>query len=271
VSFEDYPLAALDRGAGGYGAAGTDTGGATTGGSDTSDAGTSGSAGSESAVGGNGAGGNGAGGNGAGGTAAGGSGGTDLRLSDSMIDDFEDGDGHILPLAGRNGSWFISNDGTGQQIPASDAYALPSLLSPPNGTSTRALHTSGSNFTVWGAVIGASFLVSGTTIEPYDISAYHGVSFSAKLGKTTAAKQVRLSIRDYDTFIGCTTCGDSFGTTVTLGDTFQSISVPFSSLKQLGWGMPQPAAFDPKRTYGLTFSWLPHVTFDVWFDDLSFY
>ncbi|HWZ88479.1 MAG TPA: hypothetical protein VNW92_06500 [Polyangiaceae bacterium] len=272
VSFEDYPLAALNRGgAGGSGAAGADTGGATTGGSETSDAGTGGSAGSESAVAGNGAGGMAAGGMAAGGMAAGGSGGTDLRLSDLMIDDFEDGDGHILPLAGRNGSWFVANDGTAQQIPSPNAATLPSLLSPPNGASTRALHTSGYGFTGWGALIGANFVVSGTMPVLYDISAHKGVSFLAKLGKTTAASQLRVAIQDYDTRVDCSLCGDDFGALVTLGNTFQTITVPFSSLKQAGWGKPQAAAFDPTRTYALTFSWPPHVTFDVWIDDVSFY
>ena len=278
VSFEDYPLAPLDRAAGGSGAAGADTGGATTGGSDTSDAGTSASAGSESAVGGKAAGGTAggtaAGGTAAGGTAAGGSGGSgggDLRLSDLMIDDFEDGDGHLLPLAGRNGLWFVANDGTAQQIPSANAVTLPSLLSPPNGASTRALHTSGNGFTGWGALIGANFVVTGTMPVLYDISAHEGVSFSAKLGKTTAASQLRVAIQDHDTRVGCSLCGDDFGALVTLGNTFQTITVPFSSLKQAGWGNPQVAAFDPKRTYALTFSWPPHVTFDVWIDDVSFY
>jgi hypothetical protein len=199
----------------------------------------------------------------------GGSGGA--AISDLLIDDFEDGDAQIALVAGRNGSWFSANDGSGQQSPAPNAATLPTLLSPARGTSTLALHTSGSGFTGWGALVGANFAVNGTTALAYDISAQQGLSFWAKLGKATSVKQVRVSIRDYDTLYGCTTCGDHFGITATLTDTFQSIQVPFSSMTQLGWGRPKAAAFDPKRTYAVTFVWSPYQSFDVWIDDLTFY
>jgi hypothetical protein len=252
VSFQDYPLAGLGSGGGG----GSGAGGASSGGSGTSDSGTGGSAAGDSAF---------------GGAGAGGSGGASTPPPEPLLDDFEDGDSQVLLVAGRNGAWFAANDGTALQTPDPHVDTLPALLTPPNGASLRALHTSGAGFTVWGALVGANFVVSGTTAMPYSISAYQGLSFSAKVGKVGCVKQVRVSIRNYDTVYGCTGCGDHFGATATLGDTFQTIFVPFSSLKQQGWGRPLVASFDSERTYAVTFTWAAFQTFDVWIDNLSFY
>jgi hypothetical protein len=192
--------------------------------------------------------------------------------SDLLIDDFEDGDDQLMRIAGRDGSWFVSNDGSyrSQQTPDPGMDTLPSLLAPPRGTSTRAMHTTGSGFTNWGALIGANFLM-GTTPSPYDISAHQGLTFAAKIGNPMAARLLRVSIRNYDTLYGCTDCGDHFGAPATLGEAFQTIIVPFSSFKQQGWGKPQMATFDATRTYAVTFVWAARQNFDVWIDDLSFY
>jgi hypothetical protein len=299
VSFEDYPLSALgsggsrasesgsdaggasagiaagDSGPGGSAAGdlalgGSASGGAAMGGSATGGDTTGGAAMGGSAAGGD-AGGAGMGGAPAGGSAAGGAGGAVMPPSDLLIDDFEDGDNLIVPVAGRNGAWFVSNDGSSQQTPDPKMACLPSLLNPPRAASTMALHTTGANFTTWGAMVGANFVVNGITVQPYDISAHLGVTFTAKIGKATSVKQVRVSIRNYDTLYGCTVCGDPFGATATMSDTFTTIQVPFASMKQQGFGKPQLPNFDTKRTYAITFSWAAHQTFDVWIDDVAFY
>jgi hypothetical protein len=209
------------------------------------------------------------------GTAAAGSsaGGVASAGSELSIDDFEDGDSQVALIAGRNGSWFAANDGSLQAQQAPDPFTpcLPSLLVPPRGTSERALHTSGSGFNAWGALVGVNFLAMGMTAMPYDISAYQGLTFTAKIGKTGAAKQVRVAIRNHDTLYGCMSCGDHFGAMATFGETFQTITVPFSSLKQQGWGKPLAPVFDTTRAYAVTFTWAGHQTFDAWIDDLSFY
>ena len=252
VSFEDYPLASLGSGGSGglVSAGGSDAAGASSGGSS---AGDSAMAGATTA-----------------GSSAGGVPSAGFELS---IDDFEDGDNQVALVAGRNGSWFAANDGSlqAQQTPDPFTACLPSLLVPPRGTSERALHTSGSGFNAWGALIGVNFLALGTTPTPYDISAYRGLSFAAKIGKADAAKQVRISIRNYDTLYGCTSCGDHFGVIATFGENFRTITVPFSNLKQQGWGRPLAPVFDTARTYAVTFTWAGHQIFDAWIDDLSFY
>ena len=310
VSFEDYPLNALGHGGSSASASGSDAGG-TSGGDAAGDSGPGGSAAGDLALGGSATGGTATGGSASGGDAmggdatggsatggsatggsatggdttggagtggapeggspAGGAGGGMMPPSDLLIDDFEDGDSQIALLAGRNGSWFVSNDGSGQQTPDPRAACLPSLLSPSRGASTMALHTTGSGFYNWGAMVGANFLVSGMTVLPYDISTHLGVTFTAKIGRPTSVKQVRVSIRNYDTLYGCTVCGDPFGASATISDTFQTIQLPFASMKQQGFGKPQLANFDTKRTYAVTFAWGAHETFDVWIDDVGFY
>jgi hypothetical protein len=292
VSFEDYPLSALGRGGASTSTSGSDAGGEAAGasgpgGSAAGDLALGGSATGGTATGGSAAGGDAAGGSAtggdnsagsagsggvpAGGSATGGTGGSSTPPSELLIDDFEDGDSQVALVAGRNGSWFVSNDGTAQQAPAPAAPTLPSLLAPPRGASTRALHTTGAGFTTWGAMVGANFVVTGATAMPYDISSHQGLTFTAKIGKLTSVKQVRVSIRNYDTLYACTTCGDHFGATATMGDTFTTIQVPFSSFKQQGWGRPLVPSFATNKTYAFTFVWAAHQTFDVWIDDVAFY
>jgi hypothetical protein len=209
------------------------------------------------------------GGTAGGAVATGGGGAGGATVSSPLIDDFEDGNAQILLNAGRDGSWFTSNDGTGQQTPPANS-PLPSTLTPARGTSTRAMHTTGMNFRTWGAIVGANFVQTGATVALYNASAYQGVTFTAKMGKFGTAAPLRVSIPDYDTVVGCTSCGDPFGASVTLTTNFQTFQVPFSSFKQAGFGQ-HFNAFDPTRTYSINFSWGANQTFDVWIDDLSFY
>jgi hypothetical protein len=271
VSFTDYPVGTLggpngarggssnvtgSGGAGGLDAGGSDSPNLDAGGSDAlvSDAGDAGGVVD------------------AGGTSQGGSdvAGSGSPPSDLMIDDFEDDDSQILLNAGRNGSWFVLNDMAGVQTPAAHGEFC-SLLTPARGASTRALHTTGSGFKTWGALVGADFVVNGTAAAAYDISAYQGVTFWAKLGKASATKGMRVSIRTYETVYACTSCGDHFGSVATLSDTFQSFQLPFSDMKQAGWGKPQVATFDLARAYAVIFGWGVDEPFDAWIDDLSFY
>ncbi|HEY4103021.1 MAG TPA: hypothetical protein VGM44_03985 [Polyangiaceae bacterium] len=262
VSFQDYPLATggssgtnvVTANAGDSSSAGSTRGGSDSGGGD--QGGSSVDGGTEQG--------------GTAGSSAGGAGGVDTASID-LIDDFEDGDAQLSLVGGRDGSWFITNDGHGQQTPLPNGPTLPSLLMPPRGMSTRAMHTTGSGFSVWGAALGVNFL-SGMAPPPYDVSMYQGLTFALKLGKPTAVKPMRVAVSDYDTTYGCRTCGDHFGSSVNAGDEFTIIQLPFSSFKQLGFGTAPPShAFDPKRTYTVYFSWTQNQTFDVWIDDLSFY
>ncbi|HEX3773435.1 MAG TPA: hypothetical protein VHV51_03165 [Polyangiaceae bacterium] len=276
VSFQDYPLASggssgagtVTANAGDSSSAGSNAAGSTSSGGDDSGSANGGSASGGIDQGGSAGSAPGGAGDVGGIGGVGGVGGIGMPPS-NLIDDFEDGDAQLLLLGGRDGSWFVTNDGHGQQTPPPNGPTLPSLLMPPRGLSTRAMHTTGSGFSVWGAALGVNFL-SGMMPPPYDISMYQGLTFAVKLGKETAVKPMRVSIADYDTTYGCKTCGDHFGVNVNVGDAFATVQVPFLSFKQLGFGTPV-RAFDPTRTYTVYFSWTQNQTFDVWIDDLSFY
>lgn len=210
----------------------------------------------------------------AGGTApASGTAGGEAPAPTFPIDDFEDGDNQVLLLAGRDGYWFTSNDGSspGKQTPDPRAPANPELLVPPHGASTRAMHTTGSGFNIWGALVGLNFHADGTGALPYNVGAYQGLIFSAKLGRNGALSKARLALTNSDTLYGCTVCDDHFGTTVTVGNEFQAIRVPFADLKQAGFGKPLLTTFDATRVYALQLSWTKGQVFDLWIDDISFY
>jgi hypothetical protein len=267
VSFPDYPLAGggsegaiseqgAGSGAGGASAsAGMDSGGANAG-SDLG--GTSGSIGVSGTA-----------GAGAGGAAGmGGTSGVDPTL---LIDDFEDGNNQLALIDGRDGPWFEANDGRGMQAPDPRAQVLPVLLMPPHGTSMRGMHTSGAGFTLWGAYLAVHFVSNGQTGVPYDISNHSGVTFSAKLGNGMVTPHVRFEISETGTSVNCTTCGDHFGSQVALTMDWQTVTVPFSSLSQIGYGRPVQTAFDPTQALGLYFDWAANENFDFWLDDVWFY
>ncbi|HTA93564.1 MAG TPA: carbohydrate binding domain-containing protein [Polyangiaceae bacterium] len=262
VSFPDYPLD--DGGTGGAPSAG---------GAASGDGGASAGAGGDSGGASGGSGGSDLGGASGGMSVSGASGMGGAISVDStlLIDDFEDGNNLLAPIDGRNGPWFESNDGRGMQVPDPRGQILPVLLMPPRGTSLRGMHTTGAGFTLWGAYLAVHFVSNGEAGVPYDISKHTGITFSAKLGNGMVTPHVRFEISETNTAVTCTTCGDHFGTQVPLTVDWQTVTVPFSSLSQLGYGRPLQTAFDPTQALGLYFDWLTNENFDFWLDDVSFY
>jgi hypothetical protein len=265
VSFHDYPLGELDGESGGR-AANAGKGGLGSAGDSVLPLGGSPSSGGSSSSGGGGA--------TEGGTSEGGNAGATL-FGSSSIDDFEDGDEQILPLEGRNGSWYIGNDGQGMQTPRSDSLVKPSLLEPPRTGSTRAAHTFGGPFQVWGALIGTSLGYADGKALPYDLSRYSGIRLWVRSGSTApnAAKSVRLNLPMTGTNPGggCTACSDHFGVDIPLTPQWEQVEVPFSSLKQMGFGAPKLPAPDLQHVVSLQLAFPKGVVFDLWIDDVDLY
>src|SRR5262249_33588550 len=68
---------------------------------------------------------------------------------------------------------------------------IPTDLAPARGTSTRAAHTTGTGFSIWGGGISTALnksLQEGSVQAPYDASAYKAISFwlKAPAGTTLA-------------------------------------------------------------------------------------
>jgi hypothetical protein len=259
VSFNDYPLGELkDAAQGGTGGGGASSDGGKSG---SSAAGTETNGGASMTEG------------GADGSAAGAS--PLASIDPNLIDDFEDGDERIAEVAGRSGSWYAGNDGKGMQTPASEQLLVPSLLNPARGESRRAAHTFGGPFQTWGALVGTSLAGSGEQPAPYDLSHHSGIRLWVRSGASSpyAARQVRLNLPTPATNQGgaCTLCNDHFGADIPLTSKWAQVNVPFSSLKQAGYGMPRLNSPDLKQVLSLQLMFPKGVSFDLWVDDLELY
>jgi hypothetical protein len=192
-----------------------------------------------------------------------------------LIDDFETEDDVIAEEDGRKGAWYVTNDGRGMQTPRAGTMLLPVATEPAREGSGHAVRTSGGPFYGWGALIGATLASGG-----YDLSRYQGIRLwvrsaaAAPMGPpgALAATKVRLSFPTLATNVGggCTVCNDHFGADVPLSAEWTQVDVPFSSLKQSGFGRPQ-IALDLTKTTDLQLSFPASVTFDLWLDDVELY
>jgi len=217
-----------------------------------------------------------------------------VTVDDTAIDDFEDGDGDLIPIAGRNGSWFTFNDGTGIETPAPDSPVLPEVL---DASANSVLHVTGQNFSpavalpdggfAFGAGVGVLLRVDPENQRalPYDASGYDGMRFDTTTS-FPATTQLRLSflvatsattpVEEGGT---CSTgCSDDFGIFGVLPFSPFSFSSSFSwdQLTQQGFGTP--VAFDPKTI--LAFKWIVAFPdagqgasandFDLQLDNMSF-
>jgi hypothetical protein len=217
-----------------------------------------------------------------------------VAVDDTSIDDFEDGDGELIAIARRNGSWFTFNDGTGSETPAPDSPLQPQVV---DASANFVLHVTGQNFSpavtlpdgafAFGAGVGVGLHVDPETqlALPYDASGYDGLRFDYTLSFPVTT-QVRLSflvatsattpVEEGGT---CTSgCSDDFGVFGVLPFSPFSFSSSFSwdQLTQQGFGTP--VAFDPRTI--LAFKWIvafPDVgqvasvnDFDFQLDNVSF-
>jgi hypothetical protein len=184
-----------------------------------------------------------------------------------LIDDFEDGNSQCLPNDGRDGSWHVLRDNSpdGQL----------SLTEPPvpesggHEPSARAMHVSGSHFTEWGAGVGLELRQQSL---PYDASSRAGLKFWAR---GTGAMRVIFVQRNLASGTACSSCsastpdcGQFYSTTVTLGDAWTELTVPWSDLTQDPVGI---TPFAPDQLTLINFESPAAESFEFWLDDVSFY
>jgi hypothetical protein len=216
-----------------------------------------------------------------------------VAVDDTLLDDFEDGDGNLVAIGGRNGSWFTFNDGTGEQLPAPEATALPQVV---DASANFVLHSTGRNFSPAGTLPDGGFAFGagvGTTLRvdpksnavlPYDASVYDGIRFDYTASVPSDA-QLQVSflvatsattpVADGGT---CTTgCNDDFGISAVRQGLFSfSGGLAWDELHQQGFGTP--VAFDPKTIVAI--KWIlafPNAgqaasadQFDVQLDNVAF-
>ncbi|KIG15206.1 hypothetical protein DB30_05906 [Enhygromyxa salina] len=193
---------------------------------------------------------------------------------DDMIDNFEDGDGALIPNNGRQGYWYTFNDATegATQTPAADVV-LPESGGAA-GTS-MAMHTTGSGFAEWGAGIGidlnnAGDPEGGSGIKMiHDASGFTGIALMAKgNGQVRAAVQIEATVPPEEGGT-CEMDCDPHGKVLLLSDEWQQFTLPFAQLNQEGWGTP--AAWDAAKVVGIQFKVAKDTNFDFWVDEIGFY
>jgi hypothetical protein len=282
---------------GGGGRAGSDAGGSGAAGA---------SAGTDNGIGGAGDGGGGDGGGGDGGAAAGASGeGGDPSMAGSpiggsslggagasgpcdggqiqckssdVITDFESNDGHLCVES--SGTVIAYGDGTGTQFPeVGDVHAYDASDDCGRG-SAYALHALGAGATGYGFGVALRFPQNVNPIE----AGYKGIKFKAKVPKgSKIVLKVALPTTLDASFGGScepTTapeklCNDHPAAAVVIATGgWLDYQVPFSSLKQEGWGVSAPLNFEAIAQIHFVFPGLVSggsKDFDVWLDDVEFY
>jgi hypothetical protein len=209
----------------------------------------------------------------------------------AVIDDFEDGDGLVVPVDGRTGSWWTAADATGgtvfpEQSELTNMPAPPEKLPEPHCGSHYAMRITGQGFTDWGAELGVALASAPgpdgvyATVA-YDASGRTGVDFWARIGDTST-NSVFFEVSDSNSepdggvcTVGGGTgkeCYDSFGVSLTQLDTsWHHYRIPFSGLSQRNFGVVADGVVKT-AIYNLTFNFLSATDpFDFWLDNVSFY
>lgn len=197
--------------------------------------------------------------------------------SDSLIDDFEDQNLTIEKKGGRDGLWYLFNDGTTGSAGPSPLVCSP-LVDAPAALGSQGMHITATGFTSWGSGLGADFRLGRMV---YDGSKYSGVRFWARVGAGKNTRH-RLQLADgttdplggkcdpaSDAAVG-EKCADHFGMDQVFTTTWSQYEVPFSALDQAGWGKGA-AELDKTTLYGVQIIAQANQQVDLWLDQLEFF
>jgi hypothetical protein len=194
-----------------------------------------------------------------------------------ILDGFEDDDLTLPSGTGRNGVWYLFNDGSdGTMGPA--PFACSKLSDAPAALGMYAMHITATGFTGWGSGLGVDFRAGK---KVYDGSKLSGVRFWARVGE---GKNTRHRIQLVDTTTDALggkcnpaanapegeKCDDHFGKDLVLTTTWTLYVVPFGDLTQAGFGTSAPA-LDKAHLYGLQVTAKPKLNVDLWIDEIEFF
>lgn len=191
-------------------------------------------------------------------------------LDPQLIDDMEDGDSAICDSGGRQGTWFVAEDGTGGNLirPPGDAF-VQTMIPGGRGPSHYAARLAGSGFTDWGALMGFGLG------QPYDASHADGIRFSMKnnvplevLFPTVETAPPEVSGGQCADRPGEYNCDNWFSFKITAPSSdWVEYEVPFSALGQTNGS----ATWNPSHLLEVDFAPQRDTTFDVWVDDVQLY
>lgn len=185
--------------------------------------------------------------------------------TDTLIDDFEDGDCRLRVSDKRAGYWIAFNDGTAKQEPRPGSLFTANRIPGGRGDSHFGLHSSGGKFSKWGAALSVEL----NPRRCYDASAYAGVSFWAR-GRAQLRVAVKMTQVIAEEFGGSCVddCYDGHGVDRPLTADWQPYQVRWEELTQKGNGRALP--FDPHSLFALEFGVRAGAPFDFWIDDVAF-
>jgi endo-1,4-beta-D-glucanase Y len=232
-----------------------------------------------------------------------------------VISDFEDGTGDVIEQSGRDGWWYVFADSAGgTQTPAANPtgpIAASSVTPPVPASDTAtcdlyALHSTSSGH----GIASADYVGFGTSIDqimpapaagsktknPYDVTAFNGISFNIKVGSGTAPpvwfELLNTQTQPAPDGVATNNGVDEFNTRGTLlsnlSSSWTTVYVPFGTLAPrylpaststgcaTASTLCQAPAWDPTTLLGLQFSVYPQfsistLNYDLWVDDVTLY
>jgi hypothetical protein len=195
-----------------------------------------------------------------------------------LIDDLEDGDAEICATEGRQGYWYVVDDGTSTDLEPAPGAWLPSSITGQRAASNRAAHVKGAGLSSWGARMGLELNTKATGAAGYDASAADGVTFWMKSTQPVSVELQLLSTVGRRQGGNCDEndedahCNEHFKLEIEAApNDWVQYEVPFARLsRSLTGDASGAAAWDPTQLRRITFH-LPAPAFDVWVDDLQFY
>jgi endoglucanase len=199
-----------------------------------------------------------------------------------LIDDLEDRDRFIAPVAGRTGGWSVYADESGGTLePPAGSSPVPARIIGGRCGSEFAMRISGQGFSEWGAGMNVGFRFENADLGVYDASRYAGVRFWARTGETHTSS-VRVRFQDRNTYpvggicdpgdlVGANACYNAHGQgLVPLGNEWRLYEIAFDRVTQENlFGSPSP--FETAHLFSLEWLMQPGSVMDLWIDDVWFY
>jgi len=189
--------------------------------------------------------------------------------ADTMIDDFEDANLSLAQVGGRTGAWMGSLGPT--PAPGSTVDLDPSSECVARGT--RSAHLTSMATATYAASWTAVMMAQTPAPQSFDASSYRGFSFWIARGdRAVPPFETPIGVTTEDTapaFGICESCNDYYAikTRIPLTTTWTRWFVPFSDLRQYGFGRPLVPL---RRDKLVSIIIWPEPQFDIWIDDLRF-
>ncbi|GEM_PF-42322 len=176
--------------------------------------------------------------------------------SGPLVEDFEDGD----TISRWGGRWTAVDD----RVAGGSSHAQIDIVPAGAHGSRHALKISGrvtTRFT-WGPFAGAALSLSRDPQSTVDVSAYRGIQFYVRGDGKTYRMLVHIAaVKDYDAFFASFTAGNEW----------RLVRIPFSELRQQGFG--RRVEWNARQVKSIAFftSGAPHEAFELYLDDIAFY